>query len=188
MNRFPARYQLPLIAAVSLLVVLLVAGAVLVAGRLAPSASPTVTPSASATASAPASASPSVDASTPEGAVRSFFEAFARARRTDDPSLVLDLTTGEESSAYRSVAAFLLGQREIGKASVTTVLELENFDVSTDGDRSTVTFDLTEGGYDVSLDTGEPLESPTVLPTTRVTVELGNVGGDWLVERYRSEL
>lgn len=186
MNRFPARYQLPLIAGVSLLVVLLVVGAVLVAGRLAPSASPAITPPASATA--PASASRSVDASTPEGAVRSFFEAFARARRTDDPSLVLDLTTGEESSAYRSVEAFLLGQKEVGKASVTTVLELENFDVSTDGDRSTVTFDLTEGGYDVSLDTGEPLESSTVLPTTRVTVELGNVDGQWLVERYRSEL
>jgi hypothetical protein len=101
---------------------------------------------------------------------------------------VLPLTTGEESSAYRSVAAFLLGQKEVGKASINTVLEFGNFSTSTNGDRSTVAFDLTEGGYDISLDTGEPLESPEVLPTTRVTVELIFSGEHWLVDSYESRL
>lgn len=181
MNRLPARYQLPLVAGVSLVVVLLVVGAVLLAGRIGPGPTPSTHPS-----SPPPSAT--ADQSTPDGAVQAFFEAFVRARRTDDPSLVLGLTTGEESSAYRSVEAFLLGQKEVGKASITTVLELENFSTSTDGDRSTVVFDLTEGGYDISLDTGEPLESPEVLPTTRVTVELILSDGKWLVDSYESQL
>jgi hypothetical protein len=181
MNRLPARYQLPLVVGVSLVVVLLVVGAVLLAGGIGPTPTP-------APPTASASASSSADPSTPEGAVRGFFEAFARGRRTDDPSLALALTTGEESSAYRSVEAFLLGQKEVGKASITTVLELENFSATTDGDRSTVAFDLTEGGYDISLDTGEPLESPEVLPTTRVIVELVLVDERWLVDSYESQL
>lgn len=182
MNRIPSRYQLPLVAGVSLLALLLVAGGVLLVGRLGSSPGPTA--SSPASPSAPAS----IDTSTPEGAVRAFFEAFARARRTDDPSLVLALTTGEESSAYRSVEAFLLGQKEVGKASINTVLEFENFSVTTEGDRSTVAFDFAEGGYDISLDTGEPLESPMVLPTTRVTVELVLSDGRWLVDSYESRL
>jgi hypothetical protein len=98
------------------------------------------------------------------------------------------LTTGDESSAFKSVEAFLLGQKEVGKASINTVLEFENVSTSTDGARSTVAFDFTEGGYDISLDTGEPLESPEVLPTTRVTVELVLSDGSWLVDSYESRL
>ncbi len=181
MNRIPTRLQIPLVAGMSLIVLLVIAGGVLLAGRLTPSPTPSA-PTASA------SSSPSADTSTPEGAVRGFFGAFARARRTDDPSLVLPLTTGEESSAFRSVAAFLLGQKEVGKASVTSVLELENFSTTTEGDRSTVVFDFTEGGYDISLDTGAPLESPQFLPTNRVTVELVLSDGRWVVESYESQL
>lgn len=182
MNRLPARYQLPLVAGASLIVLLVIAGGVLLVGRLGPSPNPSPPPSASQ--STPGSA----DTSTPEGAVRAFFESYARARRTDDPSLVLPMTTGEQSSAYRSVEAFLLGQKEVGKASINTVLEFENFSTSVDGDRATVTFDLTEGGYNIDLDTGEPLESPEVLPTTRVTVELVLRSGRWLVDSYESRL
>jgi hypothetical protein len=180
-NRIPARYQLPLVAGVSLAILLVIAGGVLLPGFLAPSPTPSApTPSASS--------SPSADTSTPEGAVRGFFEAFALARRTDDPSSVLGLTTGEESSAYRSVEAFLLGQKEVGKASITTVLEFENFSTSIESDRSTVVFDFTEGGYDISLDTGEPLESPEILPPTRVTAELSLIDGRWVVDSYESQL
>lgn len=181
MNRIPERRRPLFVLAVSLAVLLVVAGGVLLVGRLTPTPTPTASPTSSATPS------PSADPSTPEGAVRAFFEAYAQARRTDDPSPILALTTGEASSAYRSVEAFLLGQKEVGKASITTVLRLENFSVTTEGDRSTVTFDLTEGGYDISLDTGEPLESPEILPTTHVTVELSQADRQWLVERYRSE-
>jgi len=180
MNRVPSRYQLPLVAVVAVVVLLVVAGGVLLAGRLVPTPSPTSP--ASSSPSAPAS----VDPSTPEGAVRAFFDAYSDARRTDDPSLVLPLTTGEESSAFRSAEAFLLGQKEVGKASITTVLEIENVSTSIDGNQAIVTFDFTEGGYDINLDTGEPLESPRVLPTTRVTVELALAEGRWLVDRYES--
>jgi hypothetical protein len=181
MNRIPERRRPLFVLAASLAVLLVVAGGVLLLGRITPTPTPTTVPTSSATSS------PSADPSTPEGAVRAFFAAYAQARRTDDPSPILPLTTGEASSAYRSVEAFLLGQKEVGKASITTVLRLENFSVATEGEGSTVTFDLTEGGYDISLDTGVPLESPEVLPTTHVTVELSQADGQWLVERYRSE-
>lgn len=182
MNRIPERNRPLVILATGVVVLLLVAGAVLLLGQFGPTPTPTTSLPPSSTAS------PSADPSTPEGAVRGFFEAYASARRTDDPALVLPLTTGEESSAFRSVEAFLLGQKEVGKASITTVLELENFSTSTEGSRSTVVFDFTEGGYDISLDTGEPLESPEVLPTTRVTVELLLRDGRWLVDSYESQL
>jgi hypothetical protein len=182
MNRIPERNRPLVIVATAVVVLLLVAGGVLLLGQLGPRPTPSTSLPPSPTAP------PSANPSTPEGAVRAFFEAYATARRTDDPLLVLPLTTGEESSAYRSVAAFLLGQKEVGKASVNTVLEFENFSTLTNGDRSTVAFDLTEGGYDISLDTGEPLESPEVLPTTRVTVELVFTDGRWLVDSYESRL
>lgn len=181
MNRIPERRRPHVVLAASLAVLLVVAGGVLLVGRLAPTPTPTTLPTSSATPP------PSADPSTPEGAVRAFFEAYAQARRTDDPSPILPLTTGEASSAYRSVEAFLLGQKEVGKASITTVLRLENVSVTTEGNRATVTLDLTEGGYDISLDTGEPLESPEILPTTHVTVGLSWADGQWLIERYRSE-
>ncbi|MBA2718007.1 MAG: hypothetical protein H0U52_02015 [Chloroflexi bacterium] len=185
MNRIPERRRPLIVIAASLAVLLVIAGGVLLIGRLAPTPTPTPTPTTLPTSSS--TATPSLDRSTPEGAVRAFFDTFAQARRTNDPSLILPLTTGEDSSAYRSIGAFLRGQKEVGKASITTVLRLEDFLVATSGDRSTVTFNLTEGGYDIGLDSGEPLESPQILPTTHVTVELAEADGRWLVERYRSE-
>jgi len=181
-NRIPERSRPLVILATGVVVLLLVAGGVLLVGQLGPSPTPTTSSSPSATAS------PSADTSTPEGATRAFFDAFALARRTDDASLVAPFVTGTESSAYRTVDAFLRGQREVGKASITTVLRLENLSTTTNGDRSTVVFDFTEGGYDISLDTGEALESPEVLPTTRVTVELLLRDGQWLVDSYESQL
>ncbi len=179
MNRLPARYQLPLVAGVSLVVVLLVVGAVLVASRIGPAPTPSI---------APSSASPSAtpDPSTPEGAVRSFFSAYSQARRTDDPELVRPFVTSETSDAYRSVKGFLDGQREVGKASITTVERIENVSVQVDGATATVTFTYTEGGYDIDLKTGQALESPVVLPTQRVIVQLEQRGGSWLVDRYES--
>ncbi len=182
MNRIPERNRPLVILATGVVVLLLVAGGVLLVGQLGPS--PTPTPPASPTATA----SPSADPSTPEGATRAFFDAFAQARRTDDASIVAPFVTGTESSAYRTVDAFLRGQKESGKASITTVLRLENLSTTTDGDRATVVFDFTEGGYDISLDTGEALESPEILPTTRVTVELVLTDGRWLVDSYESQL
>ena len=181
MNRIPERNRPLVVMATGVVVLLLVAGGVLLVGTLAPSPSPTTSPSSSA------SAPPSVDPSTPEGGTRAFFEAFARARRTDDVSIVAAFVTGTQSSAYLTVDAFLRGQKDVGKASITTVLNIENVSVATNGDRSTVTFDFTEGGYDISLDTGKPLESPQVLPATRVTAQLELRDGRWLVDSFESK-
>jgi hypothetical protein len=179
MNRLPARYQFPLVAGVSLIVVLLVVGAVLLAGRIGPSPTPTSVPPSPSNSASP-------DASTPEGAVRAFFAAYSRARETDDPAVLRPFVTSETSDAYRSVKGFLDGQRAVGKASITTVERIENVDVQVDGARATVTFTYTEGGYDIDLKTGQALESPVVLPVQRVTVELEQRSGSWLVDRYES--
>jgi hypothetical protein len=133
-----------------------------------------------------ATASASADPSTPEGAVRAFFAAYSQARRTDDPALVRPFVTSDTSDAYRSVEGFLGGQREVGKASITTVELIENVNVQIDGATATVTFTYTEGGYDIDLRTGQALESPVVLPAQRVTVQLEQRAGSWLVDRYES--
>jgi hypothetical protein len=159
-------------------VLLLVAGGVLVLGQLGPKPTPTTSVRPSATAS------PSADPSTPEGAVRGFFAALKEARRTDDPALIRPYVTGEQSSAYLSVQGFLLGQKGVNKASVLTVQQVENVRVDTSGDSATVHLVYTEGGYDISLDTGQPLESPNVLAPRDVTMALRRVDGRWLVESY----
>ncbi|HEV8697700.1 MAG TPA: hypothetical protein VGQ89_08405 [Candidatus Limnocylindrales bacterium] len=179
MNRLPARYQLPLVAGVSVLVVLLIAGMVLLAGRIAPSPSPSV-------GSLSPSPSASPDPSTPEGATRAFFDAFARARRTDDPAVVAAFVTGTGSSAYRTVEAFLRGQKEAGKASVITTNELSGFGVDVQGQTATVMVTQQLGGYDIDVDTGEPLESPTLLPATTFRVVLKQVEGRWLVDEFEA--
>jgi hypothetical protein len=131
------------------------------------------------------SASP--DASSPEGATTAFFQAFAAARRTDDPSGVVPFVTGTESSAYRTVDAFLLGQKEAGKASVITTNELSGFGVEIEGQTATVIVTQVLGGYDIDVDSGEPIESPTTLPPTRFQVLLHQVEGRWLVDEFEAQ-
>lgn len=53
--------------------------------------------------------------------------------------------------------------------------------------QATVTFTYTEGGYDIDLTTGQPLESSVIAPAQRVTVELEQRSGSWLVDRYESD-
>jgi hypothetical protein len=180
MNRIPERRRPLVVLAASLAVLLVVAGGVLVIGRLTPTPTPTTLPTSSA------STTPSADPATPEGAVRAFFAAYSQARRTDDPGLLRPFVTSETSDAYRSVKGFLDGQRAVGKASITTVERIENVTVQVDGSRATVTFTYTEGGYDIDLNTGQPLESPVIVPAQRVTVELEQRNGSWLVDRYES--
>ena len=174
----PERHRLPLAAATSLVVVVVLGGAILLLNR--PGTTPVTSPSATAVVS------PNLDLTTPEGAVRAFFEAYAQAGKTDDPSIVMPFVTSKDSSAYLSVAAFLKGQKESGKASVTTVLRLENVQVQQAGSTATVSFDYVEGGYNIDPKTGQPLETPVVLPTTKVTAVVRQVGGNWLVDSYQS--
>ncbi len=174
----PERYRLAVVAATSLIVVVIVAGTILLVNR--PSPTPVESPSPTVVASA------SLDPSTPEGAVRAFFDAFAEARRTDDPTLILPFVTGEQSSAYLSVQGFLLGQKAAKKASVLTVRQLDNIVVEMSGASATVRLVYTEGGYNISLDGGKPLESPNVLAPRNVTMVLRNVDGRWLVDTYEA--
>lgn len=179
MNRIPERHRPLVVGVTAAAAVLLVAAGVLFLGRLGPSPNPTSAPTSS-----PSVSSPSAEPSTPEGATRSFFDALIEARRRDDPSPIAPFVTGEKSSAYRTVAGFLQGQREAGKASVTTMLQLEEVSVeeTTDGARLTAT--LYEAGYDIDLDTGEPLESPITLEPRALTVELRRVEGEWKVDSF----
>ena len=177
----PPRYRLPIAIAASVAVVAVVFVVVLIASG--GSANPIATPGTSASASA--STDPGA---TPEGAVRAFFEAYAKAGQTDDPAGIEPFVTGKTSSAYLSAAGFLEGQKEKGKASVTTVLRLDNMTTSAStAGAATVTFDYTEGGYNIDPATGSALESPAVLPVEKVTVVVHRVAGRWLVDAYQTQ-
>lgn len=176
MNIAP-RYRLPVAILASLVVVALVFVGVSFLGQ--PNSSERPTP----TATAGMSATPQAG-DTPEAAVRAFFAAFAEARESSDPSIVEPYVTSTDSSAYLTAAAFLDGQAEQGKGSVTTVQELSDFDVSQEDNSAVVEFTYVAGGYDIDLETGEPLESPEVLEPSRVRAQVARVGDEWLVESY----
>lgn len=173
-------WRLPVVAAASIAIALAVAGAVLLLGRIAaPENGKSPTPRNTATSTAMAETGP-------EDAVRAFFAAFAEARETGDPELIEPFVNGTESSAYQTAAGFLRGQSEVGKGSIVTAQELTNFDVESDQESAVVLFDLVEGGYDVDLESGEPLESPVVLPLQRVRAELVRSDGGWLLDSYQA--
>ena len=119
---------------------------------------------------------------TPESAVRAFFEAFARARETDDPSLIEPYVTGTDSSAYQTAAGFLEGQKAAGEGLGSHGSGTFRVRSHAQGSTATVLFTLREGGYDIDLDTGEPLESPVVLTERRVQATLARSGDRWLLE------
>jgi hypothetical protein len=173
----PPRYRLPVAILASVVVIALVFVGVSLLGQPDASERPT------ATATASSSATPQAG-DTPESAVRAFFAAFAEARETSDPSVVEPFVNGTDSSAYLTAASFLNGQAEQGRASVVTVNELTNFEVDQQGDEAVVLFDHRLGGYDIELNSGEPLETPVVLPVQRKQVELVRVDGSWLVDSF----
>ena len=179
------RYRLPVVAAVALVAVVVVVGAVAAFGSMGSSvhsASPTPTRAPSVTAT-PAP-TPTDARSTPEGATRAYFDAFSKARKTNDPSLVEPYVTSKESSAYLTAAGFLGGAQGVNRASVVTVDRLDNMTSQISGDTATVVFDYTEGGYDINPSTGAALETPTVLAPVHVTATLKRVNGLWLIDSY----
>lgn len=180
MNRIPERNRPLVIAATGVAVVLLVAGGVLLLGQLGPSP----TPSTSAPPSATASASP--DSSTPEGAVRAMFEAFARARPTNDASLVLPFVTSEDSSAYLSVKGFLDGQAGLKQGAVITDQRFDDLSVEMGDGTATVTFTYVETGYLISTESGEPVGSPAATEPARIVARVIRQGSTWLVDEYES--
>jgi hypothetical protein len=177
----PTRYRIPVLALAAVVLGLLVVAAILLVGGIGVPES-----SQSSTSSAP-SASATDPMATPEGAVRAFFAAYTTARRTDDPTAVAPFVTGTDSSAYLSVAGFLGGQRAVNKASVVTAQRLENLSSTISSGTATVTFDYTESGYDIDLQSGSPLESPKVLPAYKVIVALKASGPRWLIDSYTTE-
>ncbi len=178
--QLPTQHRTPILALTALVLALLVVGGILLVGRIGvPDASPS-----------PSSSTPVAIAtdplSTPEGAVRAFFEALGSARRTDDASALEGLVTSTNSSAYLTAAAFLDGQRAVGKASVLTTNEITDVQVQVDGTKATVTFHHRQAGYDIDLKSGQPRESPTPLPDTNVKVVLTQTNGRWLVDGFEN--
>ena len=180
MNRMPSRHQPLAVAAVAIVVLLLVGGGVLIVGRLGSTPGPTASSSPSAIAS------PSPDSSTPEGAVRAMFEAFARARPTNDPSLVLPFVTSEKSPAYLSVRGFLEGQEGLEQAAVITDQAFDGVSVERGDGTATVTFTYVETGYLIDTDSGEPVGSPDATEPTTIVARVALRGSTWLVEEYES--
>jgi hypothetical protein len=179
------KYRLPFVALIALAVVAVVVVAVIGLGSLgstATSAAPT--PSASLTPTATPAPTPTDPRSTPEGATRAFFAAFAKAWKTDDPSLVEPYVTSKESSAYLTVAGYLGGAQGVGRASIITIDSLDNMTSQVAGDTATVDFYYTEGGYDINPSTGAALESPTLLAPVHLTATLKLVNGLWLMDSY----
>lgn len=175
--RIPPRYRFPVAVLASVVVVVLIFVGVRFLGQ--PTSSSTPSPTATSTSSSTPRAG-----DTPESAVRAFFRAFAEARETSDPSLIEQYVTGTDSSAFLTAAAFLQGQAEQGKGSVTTVQELTDFDVTQTNDSAVVEFQYVAGGYDIDLNTGEPLESPETLEPSRVRAEVVRVSEQWLLDSY----
>lgn len=170
---------MPAIAVAALAIALAVVAVILLIPSLLGTPDNSPTPPASGQPSSTQAAG-----DTPEAAVRAFFDAFAEARETSDPSVIEPFVNGTESSAYLTAEAFLNGQAEQSKASIVTVNELTNFEVDQQADRAVVLFDHRLGGYDIDLGSGEPLESPVVLPTQRKRVELVHVDDTWLVDSF----
>ena len=180
MNRIPERNRPLVILATAVVVVVLVVGGVLVVGQLGPA--PTPSPPSLPTATP----SPSADTSTPEGAVRAMFEAFARARPTNDASLVLPFVTSEDSPAYLSVKGFLDGQKGLEQAAVITDQRFDDVSVDRGDGTATVTFTYVETGYLISIDSGEPIASPSSTEPARVVARVVLNGSTWLVDEYES--
>lgn len=174
-------WRLPLLAMGAVVVALGVVGLILLLGRAPGTSEGSPTPTAHATPSVEASVSPEQEVET---AVRAFFDAFAEARQTGDATLIEPYVNGTDSSAYLTAAGFLNGQTAVGKASIITVNELSDFEVSIDEDAATVEFAYQFGGYDIDLETGEPLESPQLLEPRAVRADVVRVGGRWLLDRY----
>lgn len=173
----PQRYRLPIAILVSLAVVLLVFLAVTIVSQPRPNGTSSPSPTASA---------PTDPTSTPEGAVRAMFEAFAKGRPTNDPSFVLPFVTSEESSAFLSVRGFLEGQQGLGRGAVITEQRFGDLSVEIDQETATVTFTYTETGYLIDVDTREPLGSPAATAPARVVAQVVLRGSKWLVEEYES--
>jgi hypothetical protein len=179
------KYRFPFVALIALAVVAVVVVTVIGLGSLgstATSAAPT--PSPLLTPTATPAPTPTDPRSTPEGATRAFFDAFAKALKTNDPSLVEPYVTSKDSSAYLTVSGWTGGAQGVNRASVVTVERLDNMTSRISGDTATVEFDYTEGGYDINPSTGAALETPTILAPAHVTATLKLVNGLWLMDSY----
>jgi hypothetical protein len=179
------KYRLPVVALIALAVVAVVVIAIVGLGSLGSSAtSAAPTPSPMLTPTVTPAPTPTDPRSTPEGATRAFFAAFAKALKTNDPSLVEPYVTSKDSSAYLTVSGWTGGAQGVNRASVVTVERLDNMTSRISGDTATVDFDYTEGGYDINPSTGAALETPTILAPAHVTATLKLVNGLWLMDSY----
>ena len=167
MNRIPERRRPLFVLAASLAVLLVVAGGVLLIGRLTPTPTPTTVPTSSATVVAVRG--PIDSGGCRPCVLRRLQGGEADRRPCLDPSLrdrrtVVGLPLGSRTSysARRQSRRRPSSRSSSSRTSTSSRL----------GDSATVQLVYTEGGYDISLDSGEPLESPGVLAPRDVTMEL----------------
>ena len=180
MNRLPSRTNPLVVVVTGVAVLLLVAGGVLLVGGLGSLPPPSASVPTSATTS------PTTDPSTPEGAVRAMFDAFARARPTNDASLVLPFVTSEDSPAYLSVKGFLDGQQSLERAAVITDQRFDNLSVDMGDATASVTFTYVETGHLISTGSAEPIGSPGSSEPLRVVARVVLEGSTWLVDEYEA--
>jgi len=87
----------------------------------------------------------------------------------------------------RALAALSPGLRAVALLRLYSRLSPEEIGSILGTSSATVSFDYTEGGYNIDPTSGSPLESPTVLPTTKVIATVQQVNGRWLVESYQTQ-
>ena len=188
----PTRLRTPVLVAASLVLGLLVVGGILLVGSLGttqPEPSPSLQVSATPSP-APATVAATDPLSTPEGAVRAFFAGFKEARRTDDAAAdrrpVSPTSSRRRTSRCRGSSTRPEGSQTRPRPDDPAAREPQGRQRPARRQRSS--FAYTEGGYDISLDSGQPLESPGTLPRVHVTLELRQVDGRWLVDSYEAQL
>ena len=181
----PTRTRTPILAIAAIALGLAAVGGILLVGRVG---TPEATPASLSTASpSPTSArrthSPPLRARSARSSLR--------LRTLDEPMTqprpplchgraVVGVPVGRRGSST--------ARRQPTKPPSLTVQQLDNVRVEATGDTATVRLTYTEAGYDIGLDSGQPLESPGSLAPRDVTVELRQVDGHWLVDGYEAQV
>lgn len=113
-------------------------------------------------------------------AIRHYYDVFNQVRSTGDASLI-DSVTDPEGVDRSNVQAFVAQQRANHRLSVITADDFSKWKIKLTATVAIATFDLTISGYDIDASTRQPIESPTTLPPSHITMELRSHDSRWLV-------
>jgi hypothetical protein len=131
---------------------------------------------------APVSPSPSLHSKEAViAAIAHYYDAEFRARQTGDLTAIRALTVDEGSPAYLNLKEYVSEQLQLGKRSVTVADHFADWDINISGDRAIAVFTFWARGHDISVTTGQPLESDMTTPKGHYKASLRLVGGEWLL-------